>query len=203
MLIRRKSSTDDEYHHEDPLGVFGVITGANGAVLSSSVYDMFSVQQFRQGTVNTAWRFNGSRIMQDGITGADDGQSYYFPERSLSHLKQPDPTPVSSCVTISGSSCGIASSAPWYCKSSSMPVPKVTIDTCTSNCPNKRNCKTVHLSGGVDGAITVIVTHTFGVGPFKKTVHLSVTCPVHCKNGTQTTCECGPARKKKAASVQI
>ncbi len=27
MLIRRKSSTDDEYHHEDPLGVFGVITG--------------------------------------------------------------------------------------------------------------------------------------------------------------------------------
>jgi hypothetical protein len=49
----------------------------------------------------------------------------------------------------------------------------------------------------------VIVTHTFGVGPLKKTVHLSVTCPVHCKNGTQTTCECGPAKKKKTASVQI
>ena len=46
MLIRRKSSTDDEYHHEDPLGVFGVITGANGAVLSSYVYDAFMAQRY-------------------------------------------------------------------------------------------------------------------------------------------------------------
>ncbi len=46
MLIRRKSSTDDEYHHEDVLGVFGVITGASGAVLSSNVYDAFMAQQY-------------------------------------------------------------------------------------------------------------------------------------------------------------
>ena len=26
MLIRRKSSTDDEYHHADTVGVYGVIT---------------------------------------------------------------------------------------------------------------------------------------------------------------------------------
>ncbi len=38
MLIRRKSSTDDEYHREDPLTTFGVNTGAGGVVLSSNVY---------------------------------------------------------------------------------------------------------------------------------------------------------------------
>ena len=43
MLIRRKSSTDDEYHHVDRLGTFGVVTGANGAVLSSRLYDRFLV----------------------------------------------------------------------------------------------------------------------------------------------------------------
>ncbi len=46
MLIRRKSATDDEYHHEDSLGVFGVITGATGAVLDSNVYDAFMAQQY-------------------------------------------------------------------------------------------------------------------------------------------------------------
>ncbi len=41
-----QDSTDDEYHHEDPLGVFGVITGASGAVLSSNVYDSFMAHQY-------------------------------------------------------------------------------------------------------------------------------------------------------------
>jgi hypothetical protein len=50
MLVRRKSSTDDEYHHEDPLGVFGVITGANAAVLSRRVYDSFYEMRFVLGT---------------------------------------------------------------------------------------------------------------------------------------------------------
>ena len=49
LLIRRKSSTDDEYHHEDPLAVFGVITGATEAVLSSNVYDSFMGMQYEQG----------------------------------------------------------------------------------------------------------------------------------------------------------
>ncbi len=53
MLICRKSSTDDEYHHEDPLGNFGVITGANGATLSSNVYDMCHFEQYSLGTANS------------------------------------------------------------------------------------------------------------------------------------------------------
>ncbi len=116
MLIRRKSATDDEYHHADTVGVYGVITGANGAVMSSSVYDIFSVQQFEQGTVSTAWKFDGSRIMQDGLTGAQDGLSYYLPQRSLALLKTPGISKLTSCVTITGSSCGIASNAPFWCK---------------------------------------------------------------------------------------
>ena len=49
MLIRRKSSTDGEYHHEDVLGVFGVIAGTTAAVLSSNVYDVFDVLQATNG----------------------------------------------------------------------------------------------------------------------------------------------------------
>ena len=53
MLIRSKSSTDDEYHHEDPLGVFGVIGCAAGAVLSSNVFDGFMGMQYVKGVSRT------------------------------------------------------------------------------------------------------------------------------------------------------
>ena len=55
MLIRRKSSTDDEYHHEDPLGVCGVITGSNGAVLSSNVTDRFCVMRGANSRTETTF----------------------------------------------------------------------------------------------------------------------------------------------------
>ncbi len=53
MLIRRRSITDDEYQHEYLLGVFGAITGAAGAVLSSNVYDAFMGMQYKQGVSKT------------------------------------------------------------------------------------------------------------------------------------------------------
>ena len=53
MLLRRKSTADDEYHHADTVGVYGVITGANGAVMSSSVYDAFIAPQYVQGGADT------------------------------------------------------------------------------------------------------------------------------------------------------
>ena len=50
MLIRQKiTNLNDEYHHVDLLGVFGVITGANAAVLSSRVFDKFAVMLFLVG----------------------------------------------------------------------------------------------------------------------------------------------------------
>ncbi len=66
MLIRRKSRTDDEYHHEDPLGVFGVITGANGATLSSNVYDAFMSDRY---TTN----LTGSDMLSVCFRQLDDG----------------------------------------------------------------------------------------------------------------------------------
>ena len=84
MLIRRKSSTDDEYHHEDPLGVFGVITGATGAVLSSNVYDAFDVTQSSYGTAQSPDRVASGFLDYDGLI-TFDGTFNYAP-RSLSSL---------------------------------------------------------------------------------------------------------------------
>ncbi len=67
MLIRRKSSTDDEYHHVDLLGVFGVITGASGAVLSSNVYDAFMAQQFNANGTESEIPSVCVRKLADGI----------------------------------------------------------------------------------------------------------------------------------------
>ncbi len=67
MLIRRKSSTDDEYHHQDLLGNFGVITGANAAVLSSNVYDAFDVLQFAGESVLTKYISHSLRTMPDAL----------------------------------------------------------------------------------------------------------------------------------------
>ncbi len=81
MLIRRKSSTNDEYHHEDPLGVFGVITGASGAVLSSRVYGMFNVIRNTVGGSLTPYvqvelmMSNESMLFHEGVQ--------YYPSRSV------------------------------------------------------------------------------------------------------------------------
>jgi hypothetical protein len=84
MLIRRKSSTDDEYHHEDPLGVFGVITGANGAVLSSNVYDAFASARYQNGNQLTPWITSGVKIAADSMLWLSPNNSY-FGSRALSN----------------------------------------------------------------------------------------------------------------------
>ncbi len=195
LLVRRKSSTDDEYHHQDMVGVFGVITGASVEVLSSNLYDLFSYQQYMQGSTITGWRFDGSKIMDDGMTGGQDGLSYYFPQRGLELFKASGTPTIASCVTLQGKGCSLASNAPFLCKQGSINIPGVKIDTCEHNCPNKRNCKTVNLPGGMEGSITVKVM--IGKGTFKLPINIS--CPVHCKNATQTICECGPVKKKVSA----
>ena len=84
MLIRRKSSTDDEYHHEDVLGVFGVITGASGEVLSSNVYDAFDVLQSTSGAAQSPDRLATGFLDYDGLI-TFDGTFTYAP-RSLNSL---------------------------------------------------------------------------------------------------------------------
>ena len=81
MLIRRKSSTDDEYHQEDVLGVFGVITGATGAVMSSNVYDAFDVLQSMGSPVDSPWVTRSRRKVTGSLlTGL---QSTIYTSRNL------------------------------------------------------------------------------------------------------------------------
>ena len=82
MLIRRKiTNLNDEYHHEDLLGNFGVITGANGSVLGSRVYDMFNVIRNTIGGSLTPYVHlelmmgNESMLVHEGVQ--------YYPSRSV------------------------------------------------------------------------------------------------------------------------
>ncbi len=81
MLIRRKSSADDEYHHVDLLGVFGVITGAHGAVLSSDVYDAFDVTQSSYGTAQSPYQ--GEDIRSGSSNILFQGATAFVPTRNL------------------------------------------------------------------------------------------------------------------------
>jgi hypothetical protein len=94
MLIRRKSSTDDEYHHEDLLGVFGVVTGENGAVLSSNVYDAFMGMQYVQGVSKTTQPATCFKAMSEpGILTGSGGRGVVVPSRGFQVLGK-KPTPV-------------------------------------------------------------------------------------------------------------
>ncbi len=82
MLKRRKSSTDDEYHHEDPLGVFGVITGASGAVLSSTNCEAFDTELVTGGdTASRRITANITRSLETQL--ANEYQSNIIPARAL------------------------------------------------------------------------------------------------------------------------
>ncbi len=84
ILIRRKSSTDDEYHHEDVLGVFGVITGASGAVLSSNVYDAFMEMRYAQSVSKTTQPATCYKAMSEpGILTGSGGRGVVVPSRGF------------------------------------------------------------------------------------------------------------------------
>ncbi len=99
MLIRRKSSTDDEYHHEDVLGVFGVITGASGAVLSSNVYDSFMGVQYVQGVSKTTQRATCYKALSEPtILTGNGGRGVVIPSRGFQVMgKHPAPLSANGC----------------------------------------------------------------------------------------------------------
>ncbi len=96
MLTRRKSSTGDEYHHEDPLGVFGVITGASGAVLSSNVYDWFSCDHYQSSNQLTPWITSGVKSVADSMLWLSPNTSYVA-SRALSNKNA-----LQLCITFCG-----------------------------------------------------------------------------------------------------
>ncbi len=62
-LIRRNS----EYHHEDILGAFPVITNSSGTTLSSNLYDTYGVLRFSSGTAATQFRSSAGYNEAEGL----------------------------------------------------------------------------------------------------------------------------------------
>ncbi len=82
MLIRRKSSTDDEYHHADPLGVFKLVTGANAVTSGMVVADYFGRQIVTTGLKSSPYyATNLQAISQAGYLTTSQ---VYYAERSVS-----------------------------------------------------------------------------------------------------------------------
>ena len=82
QLVRRNA----EYHHEDFLGNFGVITSGTGTVLSNNLYDAFQVQRFSSGTAVSPWRFSDSKTDVEGLLITDI--CYAIPERDMALTQQ-------------------------------------------------------------------------------------------------------------------
>ncbi len=93
VLMRGKSSTDDEYHHEDPLGVFGVITGANATTLSSNVYDAFVAQQYVANNARIAQPIVCYKTLSEpGLLIGNGGRGVVVPSRGFQVMgKKPVP----------------------------------------------------------------------------------------------------------------
>ncbi len=99
MLIRRKSSTDDEYHHEDLLGNFGVITSANGVGLSSNVYDAFVNAQYVANNARIAQPVVCYKAMSEpGLLTGSGGRGVVVPSRGFQVMgKKPAPAKKHPC----------------------------------------------------------------------------------------------------------
>jgi len=77
QLIRRNS----EYHHEDFLGDYGVITSGTGTILSNNLYDAFQVQRFSSGTAVSSSRFMAAKTDVEGLLFANT--DYTIAQRDL------------------------------------------------------------------------------------------------------------------------
>ena len=160
MLIRRKSSTDDEYHHADVLGVFGVITGATGVVLSSNVYDAFDVLQSTNGSAQSPY------LSDDIRTGSDNtllqGDRAFVPTRNLdiaSFAARPDGIDIDTCRFLCVLGCMLA---------------KHALTTCYNRCCIDKKKKKKKTGGGSGGG------GTCPSGQNKVTIT--------CGNATETVC---------------
>ncbi len=140
MLIRRKSSTDDEYHHEDPLGNFGVITGANAAVLSSNVYDWFGIDRYLDGPSMTNERKIMTRDLGDGLMLIGSAV-FAAPSRAL-RFTQNDyifTSPIQQIIkTLTGIACSICIDG---CRTLRFLLHLPKGATCKSWCDHALHCK--------------------------------------------------------------
>jgi len=77
-LVRR----NNEWHHFDPLGTAGVITNNSATVISNSLYDLFGVKRYEQGSAETPWRWSWIQAGEEEVRMSSKGE-VYLPERMV------------------------------------------------------------------------------------------------------------------------
>ncbi len=106
MLIRQKiTNLNDEYHHIDPVGMFGVLTDASGNVLHNYVYDAFSDAPYKRQYVGESFpsqsKHTGScqsALSEPGILTGSGGRGVVVPSRGFQVMgKKPAPAKKHPC----------------------------------------------------------------------------------------------------------
>ncbi len=101
MLIRRKSSTDDEYHHIDITGPAGIVSNQNTSIVGDNNYDVYGVTRYSQLQADTPYRFLAAcgqcklHLVEGapGLTLSFFGRALLISERSLIADKKKDDLP--------------------------------------------------------------------------------------------------------------
>ncbi len=91
MLIRQKiTNLNDEYHHIDPVGMFGVLTDASGNVLRNYVYDAFSDAPYKRQYVGESFPSQSNHtgscqlaLSEPGILSGSGGRGVVVPSRGF------------------------------------------------------------------------------------------------------------------------
>ncbi len=108
MLIRQKiTNLNDEYHHVDPVGMFGVLTDASGNVLRSYVFDAFSDAPYKRQYVGESFPSQSNHtgtcqtaLSEPGLLTGNGGRGVVVPSRGFQVMgKKPVPTPPYACLT--------------------------------------------------------------------------------------------------------
>ena len=113
-LVRRNS----EWHHFDPLGTAGVITNGSAQVVSHSLYDLFGVLRYEQGSAQTPWRLEAAftdaeQLLNAGkgmlivprVANATRGFSWRWPPFRLPPWLRPPKVPPGVWFGVCGVSC--------------------------------------------------------------------------------------------------
>jgi hypothetical protein len=106
MLIRQKiTNLNDEYHHVDPVGMFGVLTDASGNVLRNYVYDAFSDAPYKRQYVGESFPSQSNHtgtcqtaLSEPGILTGSGGRGVVVPSRGFQVMgKKPGPVKKQPC----------------------------------------------------------------------------------------------------------
>ena len=96
---------NDEYHHVDPVGMFGVLTDASGNVLRSYVFDAFSDAPYKRQYVGESFPSQSNHagtcqtaLTEPGILTGSGGRGVVVPRRGFQVMgKKPGPAKKHPC----------------------------------------------------------------------------------------------------------